>query len=87
MAKMKSKKYKPKGKLGTGVRQKQLVRHLKKRKGKKKVKDPNALASWIGRRKYGKRYNEWAQAGRKRAALKRKRAAAKRSKAAAKRRA
>jgi hypothetical protein len=77
----KAKKYIPKGKLGTGKRQKQLTKHLAARKGKRKVTNPKALASWIGRRLYGDRYNKWAAAGRKRAAAKRKRATTKRRKA------
>ena len=44
-------KYKPKGKLGSGARFKQLSKSLKG----KGVKDPAALAAWIGRKKYGKK--------------------------------
>lgn len=77
----KTKRYKPKGKLGTGSRFKQLTRHLKRRKGKKKVTNPKALAAWIGRRKYGRKRMAWlSKAGRRRAAAKRKLAAAKRRK-------
>jgi len=47
--------------LGTGERFKQLTQELK-RKG---VKEPEALAAWIGRRKYGKRFDELARKGRK----------------------
>lgn len=32
-----------------------LVSKLKKRKGKEKVKNPRALAAWIGDKKYGKK--------------------------------
>lgn len=56
-------KYKPKGKLGSGARFKQLSGSLKKRG----VKNPKALAAWIGRKKYGKaRYAKMSAAGRKR---------------------
>jgi hypothetical protein len=49
--------------LGSGERFKQLSAKLK-RKG---VDNPEALASWIGRKKYGKeRFQELAQKGRKR---------------------
>jgi hypothetical protein len=49
--------------LGSGERFKQLVGKLKRRG----VKDPEALASWIGRKKYGKqRFQELAIKGRKR---------------------
>jgi hypothetical protein len=49
--------------LGTGERFKQLTTKLKRRG----VKDPEALAAWIGRKKYGKkRFEELAQKGRKR---------------------
>lgn len=47
--------------LGSGERFEQLVQQLK-RKG---VKDPEALAAWIGRRKYGKSFDELARKGRK----------------------
>lgn len=47
--------------LGSGERLEQLVQQLK-RKG---VKDPEALAAWIGRRKYGKRFDELARKGRR----------------------
>jgi hypothetical protein len=40
-----------KPKLGTGERFKQLEGKLRK----KGVKDPGALAAWIGRKKYGKK--------------------------------
>lgn len=67
-------------KLGTGERFAALVSKLRKRKpkttrGRKaaasrpgggKVKNPRALAAWIGRRKYGKgRFQKLAAAGRK----------------------
>lgn len=52
-----------KPKLGTGERFKLLVGQLQ-RKG---VRNPAALAAWIGRRKYGKqRFQQLAAAGRKR---------------------
>jgi len=48
--------------LGTGERFRQLTGQLR-RKG---VKDPEALAAWIGRKKYGKeRFQKLAQKGRK----------------------
>jgi len=48
---------------GTGARFKSLVKQLK-RKG---VRNPKALAAWIGRRKYGKaRFQRMAVAGRRR---------------------
>mgnify|MGYP001193189012 CR=1 FL=1 len=48
--------------LGSGERFKQLTEQLK-RKG---VKDPEALAAYIGRKKYGKqRFQKLAQKGRK----------------------
>ena len=40
-----------KAKLGSGKRFKELTRTLEE----KGVKNPQALAAWIGRRKYGKR--------------------------------
>ena len=50
--------------LGTGQRFKQLTAKLR-RKG---VRNPKALAAWIGRRKYGKkRFQQLAARGRKRA--------------------
>jgi hypothetical protein len=49
--------------LGTGERFKQLTAKLRRRG----VDDPEALAAWIGRKKYGKkRFQELAQKGRKR---------------------
>jgi hypothetical protein len=49
--------------LGSGERFKQLTSQLKRRG----VKDPAALAAWIGRKKYGKkRFQDLAQKGRKR---------------------
>lgn len=57
-----AKKYKPKGKLGTGTRFKQLKATLAKRG----VKNPSALAAHIGRKKYGaKKMAKLAAAGRK----------------------
>tara|TARA_R110000765_G_scaffold6399_1_gene19724 strand:+ start:55 stop:294 length:240 start_codon:yes stop_codon:yes gene_type:complete len=57
----KIKKKKPK--LGTGKRFKQLSSKLKK----KGVKDPKALAAWIGRKKYGpKKFAKLSAKGRKR---------------------
>lgn len=47
-----AKGYKPKGKLGSGVRFKALSAKLGRRKG---VEDPDALAAYIGRKKYGKK--------------------------------
>jgi hypothetical protein len=41
--------YKPKGKLGSGSRFKQLSSSL----AKHGAKNPGALAAWIGRKKYG----------------------------------
>lgn len=41
-----------KAKLGSGARFKKLEKELKHDKG---VKDPGALAAWIGRKKYGKK--------------------------------
>ena len=52
---------KKKPKLGTGTRFRQLAEELGKRPG---VTDPEALAAWIGRKKYGKkRFQELAAAG------------------------
>jgi len=66
MAKKKAKK----PTLGTGVRFKKLVGQLK-RKG---VKNPEALAAWIGRKKYGKKkFQQLSAKGRKRAKKKTKR--------------
>jgi len=49
-----------KPKLGTGRRFSLLVRELKK----KDVKDPKALAAYIGRKKYGKKkFQELARKG------------------------
>jgi hypothetical protein len=54
-------KYKPKGKVGTGARFKQLKGKLAARG----AKSPGALAAWIGRKKYGKkRFQKMAAAGR-----------------------
>jgi hypothetical protein len=48
--------------LGTGERFRQLTAKLRRRG----VKNPEALASWIGRKKYGKRrFQELALKGRK----------------------
>ena len=71
-SKRKGKGRKPK--LGTGARFKALKKKLgKKRKGKKKIKDPGALAAAIGRKKWGaKRFAKLSAAGRKRAARRRK---------------
>jgi hypothetical protein len=72
-----------KAKLGTGTRFKTLTRQLAARKvgktarGRKmakalpgkteKVKNPAALAAWIGRKKFGKtKFQKMAAAGRKR---------------------
>ncbi len=75
------KKYKPRGKLGTGSRFKALKKSLASRRGRtrtgrsRKVKNPGALAAWIGARKLGrKRLTKLAARGRSRAARKRKRA-------------
>jgi len=58
--------YKVRGKLGTGTRFKNLVKSLAAKEGiemteadfneleEQKVRDPAALAAWIGRKKYGK---------------------------------
>jgi len=54
--------------LGTGQRFNQLKRQL----SKKGVKNPEALAAWIGRKKYGKtRYQKLAAKGRRRKSRKR----------------
>jgi len=54
-----------KPKLGSGKRFTALKRKLARRG----VKNPGALAAWIGRRKYGKRrFQKLAAAGRKRRA-------------------
>jgi len=59
-----------KAKLGTGVRFRRLVNKLRRRG----VKNPKALAAWIGRKKYGKkRFAKLSAKGRKRKAKKRKR--------------
>lgn len=65
----------PKAPLGDGKRFRSLVRQLKrrtaeaKRKGRAyRVRDPKALAAWIGRRKYGsKKFQQLAARGRWRA--------------------
>jgi len=65
----------PKAPLGSGKRFKSLVQQLKrrtaeaKRKGRGyKVRDPKALAAWIGRKKYGKKkFQQLAARGRWRA--------------------
>jgi hypothetical protein len=52
--------YKPKGKLGTGSRFKQLTGAL----AKYGAKNPKALAAWIGRKKYGaSRFSKLAHHG------------------------
>lgn len=62
------KKYKKAPKLGTGTRFANLKRTLGSRKGKKKIKNPGALAASIGRKKYGpKKFAQLAAKGRKRA--------------------
>mgnify|MGYP001567808747 FL=1 len=59
----KKKKYVVKGKAGTGARFKRLKKTLAKRKG---VKNPGALAAFIGRKKFGKRrMAKMAAAGRR----------------------
>jgi len=56
-----------KPKLGTGERFRRLVRQLAARG----MRNPRALAAWIGRRKYGrKRFQQLAAAGRRRKARK-----------------
>jgi hypothetical protein len=58
-------KQKKKPPLGTGERFKQLKSELKK----KGVKNPSALAAWIGRKKYGsEKFQKLAAAGRKKKA-------------------
>lgn len=53
----------PKARLGTGARFKKLTRQLS-RKG---VKNPKALAAWIGRKNLGKaKFQKLAAAGRRR---------------------
>jgi len=60
---MKPKNKKKKPKLGTGKRFKNLSSKLKK----KGVKNPKALAAWIGRKKYGnKKMSAMATKGKKR---------------------
>ncbi len=55
--------------VGTGQRFRALVKAL----SYKGVKNPEALAAWIGRKKYGKKkFQQMAAAGRKRAAKKRR---------------
>lgn len=52
-----------KAKLGTGKR----FAALKSKLGRKGVKNPGALAAWIGRKKYGaKKFAKLAAKGRKR---------------------
>lgn len=52
-----------KPRLGTGERFRRLVRQLAARG----VRNPKALAAWIGRKKYGKkRFQKLAAAGRRR---------------------
>jgi len=49
--------------LGTGARFKALVQKLRRRG----AKDPEALAAWIGRKKYGKkRFAQLSRKGRRR---------------------
>lgn len=61
---MAKKTIKKKPPLGTGERFEQLVKKIKKRG---KVKNPEAVAAWIGRKKYGKkRMAQLAAAGRRR---------------------
>jgi hypothetical protein len=63
----KAKKKKPK--LGSGARFKALKNKLaRKSKANKKVRDPGALAAYIGRKKYGKKkFAKLGAKGRKRA--------------------
>jgi len=50
-------------KLGSGAR----FKSLKKKLGKRGVRNPGALAAYIGRKKYGKkRFQKLASAGKKR---------------------
>ena len=61
--------HKKKPKLGSGERFRQLVEKLKK----KGVKDPEALAAFVGRKKLGqKRFQKLAIAGLRRAMKKKK---------------
>lgn len=58
-----------KAKLGSGGRARKLIGALSKRKG---IKNPRALAAYLGRKKYGKaRFQKLASAGRRRAAARR----------------
>ena len=58
----------PLAELGSGARFAALKKKLSSRKGKGKVKDPSALAAFIGRRSLGKdRFQKLAAAGRRRA--------------------
>lgn len=58
---------KRKAKLGSGARFRTLSGKLGARRGKGKVRNPKALAAYIGRKKYGaKRFAKLAAAGRKR---------------------
>lgn len=62
-----------KAKLGSGARFKALTKKLGARKGKGKVKNPGALAAFIGRKKFGaKKFAKLGAKGRSRAASKRK---------------
>jgi len=74
---MATKKRAPKGKLGAGSRFKAVVAGVKasnRKKGRKKMQDPEAVAASIGRKVYGKtKFQQMAAAGRKRAAAKRRR--------------
>ena len=56
-----------KSKPGSGKRFKALTKKLASKKGKnRKIKNPKALAAWIGRKKYGKnRFQKLATQGRK----------------------
>lgn len=57
------KKYKPKGKLGSGMRFKSLKKALSHKKG---IYSPGGLAAKIGRKKYGKkRFQKLAVMGKK----------------------
>ena len=49
-------------KLGTGARFKALVGKLRHREG---VDNPAALAAWIGRKKYGRRFQKMAASARR----------------------
>lgn len=56
-----------KPRLGTGERFRRLERQLADEGVDEEVRDPAALAAWIGRRKYGKRrFQGLASAGRRR---------------------